>query len=590
MTVPPPWHLLGAALTLSLLVACGQDQEEVAETPSTSPPATQVADQQPETEQTERQVGDAGEAVQQQQQEQQQQQQTAKQDDAEPATGQTATEVTFPRQTGAVLALRIETPEPQVPVGESQALHVVVENRSDQPLRDLRLRPHLSPNFQIDRIARKPGARQRPDRAADERAAGDQPQDQPVAQPETTSLQIASGSLDFDTLHLSRLEPGASDTFILEGVATEPGRVEIAFDATWADQAEAVVAFEAVRPDLELERRLAIDSGSTDRLYACDQASLHYRLTNTGNAPAERIELREPLPLGVTTAEGERQVAFTIDRLSPDQSWNQEVPLQVSGNTTWEGRATANFADHTVHSQRIQVEVVEPEAEIQVRVPERARADSPVEIAIEVRNTGSHPIEDARLVLPDHPLFAQATLRGFADSGIDESTIPLGDLTTDTQRNFTIVLEASEPTRVDGEIALEARCVSAQSRPVTIDIQGVPALQVEVIDAEDPIAVGGETTYRVRVTNEGSAPIEQVQVRGTLSQHLEALGLEDGGEIQVVGSEIELPVDGTLEPGQSREWSLRAKARSSGQGRIQLQVASVTLDHPVTEYEPTTIR
>ena len=44
------------------------------------------------------------------------------------------------------------------------------------------------------------------------------------------------------------------------------------------------------------------------------------------------------------------------------------------------------------------------------------------------------------------------------------------------------------------------------------DLQGIPALLMEVVDEIDPVTVGDETTYVITVTNQGSAQDQNVTI------------------------------------------------------------------------------
>ena len=54
-------------------------------------------------------------------------------------------------------------------------------------------------------------------------------------------------------------------------------------------------------------------------------------------------------------------------------------------------------------------------------------------------------------------------------------------------------------------------------------VEGMAAIMFEVRDAEDPIEVGGETTYEIRVVNQGSKAATNVQVVVSLPPGIEAI-------------------------------------------------------------------
>ena len=498
--------------------------------------------------------------------------------------GDSGASITFPKNDGPILDLRISAEEDELQVGERQTLTLEVTNRSDQALRNLELRPQLSANFQIDGISRS--------RGSSDQQQQPQPQQQQQQQ-EQQQRQSDALSGEHPTLRLASLDPEQTVTYSIDGVATDAGVVKATFDIDYDNQAMAVVAFKAVQPDLELERELLVDGTASERIYACDQAVLRYRLVNRGSGAARGVVVSENLPANARTEDGQGQVSLRVEELASGDTWSTEIPLRLDGSFAWDSRASASQGERTVHSQRLQAVVMEPRADIQVQAPQQVEVGQSAEVAVRIRNTGEHPIADAAVVLPEHDLLRRASLHGLSQGSIEDGRIALGEIAPGDTHDFSLRLEPTQPGRVEGEIALDAHCVEAQSHPISIEVLGVPALQVEVIDADDPIAVGGQTSYRIRVTNEGTAAAEQVSISAQLTQHLELLGLEGAegeGEIQRDGDRLVLPTSDQLAPGESREWVLQAKAREAGQGGLQLQIASAIGPDPITEVEPTTIQ
>lgn len=552
-SLPPHLVAITAMLTPLLLVGCGDDPES-----SDGALSDTRQDMTAEAAQAEQDVatakGQEGEEI----------------DAFLEGEGETA-KLTLPQQRKPVLELQVTAGEAEMMVGQNQTIEVTLVNRSDQPVRGIRIDPKISDNFQIDRISQ---------RTSD---AEDPQQQDPQQQRRDEAGEAAA-------LQLESLAAEASETFVIEGTATSTGVVRLAFDVDYDDEAAAIVAFKAVRPQVELTRVLVVESEVVDQVYACDEAKVRYVVANRGSGDTGKLVISESLPGGVTTSDEAETIELTVDGIPPGQEWTREIPLQFSGSATWDGRAEARFADQTVRATPLRADIIQPLAELSVRVANQVLVGDTADIHVQVRNTGEHAIPEAQLVLPEGDLFAGAAIHGMSGAAIENGGIALGDIAPETERTFTIALRPTEPGTVEGELKLEARCVKADPQQVAFEVVGVPALQVEVIDDNDPIAVGGRITYRVRITNEGSAPVENIQVEALLSEHLEALGLEGQGQLPRDGGSIRLSDGGTLQAGESMEWRLQARGRSPGSGKLQLEVASNVTPQPITEEEPTTIK
>jgi len=126
------------------------------------------------------------------------------------------------------------------------------------------------------------------------------------------------------------------------------------------------------------------------------------------------------------------------------------------------------------------------------------------------------------------------------------------------------------------------------------EIRATPAaLLLNVSDLEDPVMVGADTTYEVRVTNQGNQPARQVRIVATLPAELRPVTAE------VAGNAVAFKVEGdntvVFEPiaelpqQASVTYTIQAKATQAGTGLFRVTLTSDDLDLPVIEEEPTTV-
>jgi uncharacterized repeat protein (TIGR01451 family) len=84
----------------------------------------------------------------------------------------------------------------------------------------------------------------------------------------------------------------------------------------------------------------------------------------------------------------------------------------------------------------------------------------------------------------------------------------------------------------------EAVCAKAVSDTAKVEIRTIPALQLEVVDGEDPVQIGANTTYTINVRNEGSGPDRNVTLRGTLPAELQFIRGEGVSQVSAQGQTI----------------------------------------------------
>ena len=72
----------------------------------------------------------------------------------------------------------------------------------------------------------------------------------------------------------------------------------------------------------------------------------------------------------------------------------------------------------------------------------------------------------------------------------------------------------------------------------SVMIEGIAAILFEVVDVADPIEVNGETTYEIRVVNQGSKAATNVQVLAELPAGIRPLSAEGPVRYSVSGNTV----------------------------------------------------
>jgi uncharacterized repeat protein (TIGR01451 family) len=122
-----------------------------------------------------------------------------------------------------------------------------------------------------------------------------------------------------------------------------------------------------------------------------------------------------------------------------------------------------------------------------------------------------------------------------------------------------------------------------------VRVDGIAALMFEVRDLEDPIEVGGETTYEIRVFNQGSKAAANVRVGVELSPGLEAVSAsgESRHEVQARGVAFE-PI-AQLAPKTDSVFRILVRGAQQGDQRVNVTVNSDEFSQPISREESTRV-
>jgi len=149
-------------------------------------------------------------------------------------------------------------------------------------------------------------------------------------------------------------------------------------------------------------------------------------------------------------------------------------------------------------------------------------------------------------------------------------------------------LKASQTGVLDNTATVQAPCGTASTKATTT-IKGIAAILLEVIDVDDPVEVGGTTSYVITVTNQGSAVDTNVVVTCTLPAEETYVSSTGPTEAAVKGQVVSFAPLGVLAPKARAVYKVNVKGASAGDVRFKVSLKSDQMTSPAEETEPTRI-
>jgi uncharacterized repeat protein (TIGR01451 family) len=150
----------------------------------------------------------------------------------------------------------------------------------------------------------------------------------------------------------------------------------------------------------------------------------------------------------------------------------------------------------------------------------------------------------------------------------------------------TIPVDIGEQTlrlRGTGERGLAVE----KDHPVIID--GIAAVMFEVTDAHDPVEVGGETTYEIRVLNQGSKASTNVQISADLPTDMKLVAAEGPTRYTADGRRIVFEPLPRLAAKADTTYRVRVQGLKPGDQRIRVQLLTDEIRVPITKEESTRV-
>ena len=393
------------------------------------------------------------------------------------------------------------------------------------------------------------------------------------------ATQAADGALVWE---LGTVAPGEEKTIVMQLVPEVEGDVGSVASVSFA--AVASVKTRVTKPELTLEQ------SAPGTVLIGDQVTVAITLSNPGTGPATGVILEEVVPQGFTHPAG-AELEFEIGTLKPGESRQLNLVMTAS-QAGFVSNVLAVRGDGNLSTQsRIEVQVIAPELEVTINGPNKRYLERPATYTVSVNNPGTAPTKEIDLVtyLPKGLQFIEANNAGQYDSAKHAVYWNLEELPPAQSGSVELVampIETGEQKlRVEGTASMG---LESQYEKL-VQVEGLAAIFFEVIDKADPIEIGKDTVYEIRVVNQGSKTATNILVKAVLPAGMQGLDAAGATQGQVTPQEIVFTPLAQLAPKADAVFKISAKGLTAGDQRIKVMVSSDDFTQPITKEESTRV-
>lgn len=337
-----------------------------------------------------------------------------------------------------------------------------------------------------------------------------------------------------------------------------------------------------------------------------DTVTFDIEVTNRGNTRLSNLLLVDRFDRGLQHSEFRDNLELTLDPIEPGQTITESVELTVLEPGQWcnsveviqgrrslatdqacinaNGRAGGSDTKGAPRAARI---VVKKSGPVRASVGER------VTFTIEVKNDGNAAARnleirdefDARL----NPIQATQGYNADADSvAWNLAELPAGETET-----YQIEFECAQAARgVCNSVVVTASGGIREESEACLDIvPGTANLSVSLTDASDPVAVGRESAYEVRITNRGRSMDRNVVVEFEFPEQVSPVKVGSSGPAQfaIDGQSVRFEPVEQIGPGETLTYRIAVRMASEGEVTIRANVTSDLARTPVVAEQQTAI-
>jgi uncharacterized repeat protein (TIGR01451 family) len=322
-----------------------------------------------------------------------------------------------------------------------------------------------------------------------------------------------------------------------------------------------------------------------------DEVPLAIKVSNTGSGKATGVVLRETIPEGLRHPAGD-ELEYVIGDLMPGQA--REVTLKLKAVQA--GRIVNELTvlgEGNLEPQVAQtaIDVLAPALQVAVVGPRRRFLERKAQFTLAINNPGTAAAAgvEIRAILPEGFDFVQADSQGSYNPADRSIRWMLDELPAQRGGEVGMTLMPTQQGElVLNIVATAERDLAAQAQHQT-SVEGVAAPMFTVVDRADPIGLGEETRYEIRLVNEGTKASSNLRLAVELPPELELVGIDGPGEHRQQQGRLLFEPLGHLAPKAESVYHIRVRGVRPGDARFRVQLITDEMSTPVTKEESTRV-
>jgi uncharacterized repeat protein (TIGR01451 family) len=339
------------------------------------------------------------------------------------------------------------------------------------------------------------------------------------------------------------------------------------------------------------EPKLIFKASAPEKVLVGDTVAFTLTASNPGDCPADQVKIQAVLSDGLDHPRGNK-VDFDIGNLGAGESRSVQLLCATRNSGAQKCEALASSDGGAIKAaDSASVNVMKPYLDVALEGPGLRYLDRKALYTLKITNPGDAP---ATNVTVSHIVPAGFKVLAASDGGRhDYSTRTvswfLGEVAPGKTREVKLEVQAINVGEHKHHVtAVGARGLKAETEKVT-KVEGLSALLVEMVDTEDPIEVGAETTYEIRITNTGSKTENDIKLIATVPDKMEFKSAAGPVRFHPDGHMVVFDSLDKLAPRADAIFRVVCRGKEPGVVKFAIRVTSANLSEGVLKEESTRI-
>ena len=311
-------------------------------------------------------------------------------------------------------------------------------------------------------------------------------------------------------------------------------------------------------------------------------------VSNPGTGIASNVRIEAMIPKGLEHVRGER-LLMEIGSLNPGESRN--VRLAMAAVSGGEHQVLVHaVADNGLDRQTATtVNVITPVLAATVEGPKLRYLGREGSYKLVVKNDGEAATNNVQLLykVPDGFRFVTAD-RGYQfNREAQMLSWFVGRLDKDQTADLNVKLVAEKAGEFKHLIRATSEHGTIADAELPCRIEGTSSLSVAVVDVDDPVELGTEAVYEIRVKNEGTAAAKNVGLACELADGMDFVSATGPADHAHESQTVVFAGAPELGPGETAIYRVHVSSKKTGNMRFRTRVTSESVSEPLTSDELT---
>lgn len=336
------------------------------------------------------------------------------------------------------------------------------------------------------------------------------------------------------------------------------------------------------------EPLLSVAISGPEEVRIGDPASQIVTVSNPGTGIARNVVLEARLPEGLEHPRGKKLVT-DIGALNPGESRQVRLALAAVTGGSQIIQVAAHADGNLKQASQSEIDVIAPSLEIDVRGPKLRYLGRAADYTLTVTNNGSGPTDNVRVVhqLPKGFDYVTSTRGGKFNRTSRQVNWFVGRLEPGQKVQLACNLLPKETGSFDHRVGAVSEQGATAEASAKTSVDSSAELVLEIVDLDDPVEIGVETGYEVRVRNDGSKAAANVGISCELPAGVELVTARGPVPHVSEGGVVVFKSIAALEPGKTALYRIVVKGATAGNHRFRARLASESITEPLINEEIT---